>query len=56
MEKSSKLTKFKTTVLVGASAVLIALGISSTLHHLITITSILFLVSVGLYLLWSKSE
>lgn len=56
MEKSSKLTRLKTATLIGASAILIALGISSTLHHLITITSILFLISVGLYLLWSKSE
>ena len=55
MEKSSKLAKFKTTVLIGASAILIALGISSTLHHLITVTSVLFLISVAIYLLWSKS-
>lgn len=55
MEKSSKLTKLETSVLVGASAILIALGISSTLHHLITITSVLFLISVGIYLLWSKT-
>ena len=55
MEKSSKLTKLKHSVVLGASAILIALGISSTLHHLITITSVLFLISVGIYLLWSKS-
>ena len=55
MEKSSRLTKLKNSVVLGASAILIALGISSTLHHLITITSVLFLISVGIYLLWSKS-
>ena len=54
MEKSSNLTKLKSILVLSASAVLIALGLASTLHHLITITSILFLVSVGLYFLWSK--
>ena len=55
MGKSLKLTKLKASFLAGASAILIALGISSTLHHLITITSILFLISVGIYFLWSKT-
>ena len=55
MEKSSKLIKLRNIVFISLSGVLVAVALVSTLHHLITITSVLFLISVGLYLLWSKN-
>jgi len=58
MEKSSKFKEFvieyRNSVLIGASILLGLVALASTLHHVITLTAVLFLVSVCVYLLWRK--
>jgi hypothetical protein len=56
MEKSSKFKEFvieyKNSVLIGTSILLGLVALASTVHHVITLTSVLFLVGVCIYLLW----
>lgn len=56
MEKSSKFKEFvieyKNSVLIGASILLGLVALASTVHHVITLTSVLFLVGVCVYLLY----
>jgi len=58
MEKSLKfkefLKEYKNSVLIGASILLGLVALASTVHHVITLTAVLFLVSVCVYLLWRK--
>ena len=58
MEKSLKFKEFvieyRNSVLIGASILLGLVALASTVHHVITLTAVLFLVSVCIYLLWSK--
>ena len=58
MEKSSKFKEFvieyRNSVLIGASILLGLVALASTVHHVITLTAVLFLVSVCVYLLWRK--
>jgi hypothetical protein len=58
MEKSSKFNEFleeyKNSILIGTSILLGLVALASTVHHVITLTAVLFLVSVCIYLLWSK--
>ena len=58
MEKSLKfkefLKEYKNSVLIGASILLGLVALASTVHHVITLTAVLFLVSVCIYLLWRK--
>jgi hypothetical protein len=56
MEKSSKFKEFvieyKNSVLIGTSILLGLVALASTVHHVITLTSVLFLVGVCVYLLY----
>ena len=58
MEKSLKfkefLKEYKNSVLIGASILLGLVALASTVHHVITLTAVLFLVGVCMYLLWRK--
>jgi len=58
MEKSLKFKEFvieyRNSVLIGASILLGLVALASTVHHVITLTAVLFLVSVCVYLLWRK--
>jgi hypothetical protein len=58
MEKSLKFKEFvieyRNSVLIGASILLGLVALASTVHHIITLTAVLFLVSVCVYLLWRK--
>lgn len=58
-----KLSKFKeflidyrNSVLIGASILLGLVALASTMHHVITLTSVLFLVGVCMYLLYRSKQ
>jgi hypothetical protein len=55
MVKSSKfksfLLEYRNSVLIGSCILLGLVALASTVHHVITLTSVLFLVSVFIYLL-----
>ena len=55
MVKSSKFKEFlgeyKNSVLIGASVLLGLVALASTVHHIIVLVSVLFLVGVFVYLL-----
>tara|TARA_R100001530_G_scaffold48936_1_gene36665 strand:+ start:335 stop:511 length:177 start_codon:yes stop_codon:yes gene_type:complete len=58
MEKSLKFKEFvieyRNSVLIGASILLGLVALASTVHHVITLTAVLFLVGGCTYLLWRK--
>jgi len=58
MEKSLKfkefLEEYKNSILIGTSILLGLVALASTVHHVITLTAVLFLVGVCIYLLWRK--
>ena len=58
MVKLSKCKKLfqecKSAILYGSLALLGLLGVVSTLHHTITMLTIIFLTGVCFYVLWSK--
>ena len=58
MEKSLKFKEFvieyRNSVLIGASILLGLVALASTVHHVITLTAVLFLVGACIYLLWRK--
>jgi hypothetical protein len=55
MEKSFNYKKFlkeyKDSILIGSSIILGLVALASTMHHVITLTTVLFLVGVCAYLL-----
>lgn len=55
MVKSSKfksfLLEYRNSILIGSCILLGLVALASTVHHVITLTSVLFLVSVFIYLL-----
>jgi len=58
MVKLSKCKKLlnesKNTILYSAIAVLGLIAIASTIHHAITLTTVVFLIGVCAYILWSN--
>ena len=60
MVKSSKfkefLDEYKQSILIGSSVLLGLVALASTMHHVITLTSVLFLVGVCMYLLYRSKQ
>lgn len=60
MVKSSKYKKFfeeyRDSILVGSSVLLGLIAIASTLHHLITLTAVMFLIGVCAYFIVGNKE
>ena len=55
LSKCKKLLKeYKDTILYSAFAVLGLIAIAATIHHAITLVSVVFLVGVCAYILWSN--
>ena len=56
MVKSSKfketLKEYKNSILIGSSVLLSLVALTSTLHHAITLVTVLFLLGVSIYLLF----
>lgn len=46
--------RFKNTILYGAIAMLGVLGIVATLHHTITLLTVISLIGICFYILWSN--
>jgi len=55
LSKCKKLLKeYKDTILYSAVAVLGLIAIASTIHHAITVITVVCLIGVCAYILWSK--
>ena len=46
------LKEYKNSILIGSSVLLSLVALTSTLHHAITLVSVLFLLGVSIYLLF----